>query len=90
MKKQCTTCHFACACREERFKALLEDTLLAHKTPDNGNYNWCDEDPCAWCVEAADLIYGGRATPAHPPTPQSTEQAGESCGPSCASCQRKA
>jgi hypothetical protein len=67
MIKQCTTCHFACVCREERFKALLEDTLRAHKTPDNGNYNWCDEDPCAWCVEASDLIYGGRASPARPP-----------------------
>ena len=66
MTKQCTTCHFACACREERFKALLEDTLLAHKTPDNGNYNWCDEDPCAWCIEASDLLYGGRATQPEP------------------------
>jgi len=54
--KTCTTHHHACDCREARFRDLLEDTLQAHATPDNGNYNYCDEDPCAWCLEAKDLL----------------------------------
>jgi len=56
---RCVTHHFACACREARFRELLEDTIRAHSTPDNGNYNECDKDPCAWCEEAKALIYHG-------------------------------
>jgi hypothetical protein len=78
MPKQCTTCHFACACREERFKALIYAAMNHHHMPEE------------WRKEAVDLIYGGRPTPAHPPTQQSTEQAGESFGSSCASFRRKA
>ena len=58
--KECITHHFACDCREERFRVLLMDTIMAHSTPDNGNYNWCDEEPCEWCVEAKSLIGHGR------------------------------
>jgi hypothetical protein len=72
---KCTTHHFACACREERFKALIYAAMNHHHMPKE------------WRKEAVDLLYGGRASP---PTPQSNEQAGESCGPSCASSQRKA
>jgi hypothetical protein len=75
MTKPCTTCHFACACREERFKALIYAAMNHHHMPED------------WRNEAVDLLYGGRASP---PTQQSTEQAGEACEPSCASCQRKA
>jgi len=57
--RRCTTHHFACDCREARFKELLEDTLRAHSTPDNGAYNECDKDPCAWCEEAKALLYHG-------------------------------
>lgn len=67
MIKQCTTCHFACACREERFRVLIDKAMIDHHMPEE------------WRKEAVDLLYGGRATPAHPPTPQSAEQAGESC-----------
>jgi hypothetical protein len=75
MPKQCTTCHFACACREERFKALIYAAMSHHHMPED------------WRKEAVDLLYGGRASP---PTQQSAGQAGEACGPSCASCRRKA
>lgn len=57
----CVEHHLACACREARLRALLEDTILSHSTPDNGNYNECEKDPCAWCIEAKDLI-----NPGHP------------------------
>lgn len=57
--RRCVSHHFACDCREARFKALLEDTIRAHSTPDNGDYNECDKDPCAWCKEAKALIYHG-------------------------------
>lgn len=57
--RRCTAHHFACDCREARFRELLEDTILAHSTPDNGNYNECDKDPCAWCHEAKALIHHG-------------------------------
>jgi len=57
--RRCLTHHFACDCREARFRELLEDTIRAHSTPDNGNYNECDKDPCAWCEEAKALIYHG-------------------------------
>jgi hypothetical protein len=57
--RRCVTHHFACDCREARFRELLEDTIRAHSTPDNGNYNECDKDPCAWCEEAKALIYHG-------------------------------
>ena len=70
MTKQCTTHHFACACREERFKALIYAAMDYRHMPKE------------WRKDAVDLIYGGRPTPAHPPTPQSTAQAGESCAPS--------
>jgi len=57
--RRCVTHHFACDCREARFRELLEDTIRAHSTPDNGNYNECDKDPCAWCKDAKALIYHG-------------------------------
>lgn len=57
--RRCVTHHFGCDCREARFRELLEDTIRAHSTPDNGNYNECDKDPCAWCEEAKALIYHG-------------------------------
>ena len=78
MPKQCTTCHFACACREERFRVLIDKAMIDHLMPEE------------WRKEAVDLLYGGRPTPAHPPTQQSAEQAGEACAPSCTSSQRKA
>lgn len=49
MTKQCSTCHFACACREERFKALIYAAMNHHHMPED------------WRKEAVDLLYGGRA-----------------------------
>ena len=66
--RRCVTHHFACDCREARFRELLEDTIRAHSTPDNGNYNYCDEDPCEWCREAKALIYHGHPDGVIPPT----------------------
>jgi hypothetical protein len=54
MPKQCTTCHFACACREERFKALIYAAMSHHHMPEE------------WRKEAVDLLYGGRATQPEP------------------------
>jgi hypothetical protein len=81
--RRCTSHHFACDCREARFAELLEDTIRAHSTPDNGNYNECDKDPCMWCVEAKALIYHGHpeevilppnAIAVAPPTQDSNEE----------------
>jgi hypothetical protein len=60
---KCTTCHFACACREERFKALIYAAMNHHQMPEE------------WRKEAVDLLYGGRASPARPPqsSPSSVE-----------------
>lgn len=52
----CTTHHHACDCREARFRGLLEDVMRCHSIPDNGGYNECDKDPCAWCAEAKELL----------------------------------
>ena len=71
--RRCVTHHFACDCREARFRELLEDTLRAHSTPGNGNYNYCDEDPCEWCREAKSLIYHGHPDGVIPPTNANVE-----------------
>ena len=71
--RRCVTHHFACDCREARFRELLEDTLRAHSTPDNGNYNYCDEDPCEWCREAKALIYHGHPDGVILPTNDQTQ-----------------
>lgn len=56
---KCTNHHFACECREDRIRELLEDVMRCHSTPDDGNYNECDKDPCAWCIEALAVIAHG-------------------------------
>ena len=53
---------------------LIDKAMIHHLMPEE------------WRKEAVDLLYGGRPTAAYPPTPQSTEQASEACGPFCASC----
>jgi len=30
---------------------LLYDEYTAHRDPDDANYNECEKDPCAWCVD---------------------------------------
>lgn len=52
-------------CREARFRELLEATIMSHATPDNGNYNYCDEHPCEWCREAKALAPRRERGPQH-------------------------
>ena len=54
--KTCTTHHFACDCREAKFKELLQDVMDSHSSTDNGAYNACEIDPCSWCIQAGELI----------------------------------
>jgi hypothetical protein len=57
--RRCVTHHFACDCREARFRELLEDVIWKHSDSNSPEYNECDKDPCAWCEEAKALIYHG-------------------------------
>ena len=39
-----------------RARPLLRDIMDIHRDPNDGQYNECDTDPCAWCVEAKELV----------------------------------
>lgn len=58
--QRCINHHFACDCRETRFRNLLEEVIRQHSDPGSAEYNECDKSPCAWCLEAKALIYHGR------------------------------
>lgn len=31
---------------------LVAEARMRHADPDSGEYNWCEDDPCNWCVRA--------------------------------------
>lgn len=35
---------------------LLKEVREWHSDPESVDYNWCDVDPCQWCVEADKVI----------------------------------
>ena len=37
-------------------RLLLQDIMDIHRDPEDGQYNECDTDPCAWCTEAKELV----------------------------------
>ena len=39
-----------------KVRPLLQDIMDIHRDPSDGQYNECDTDPCAWCVEAKELL----------------------------------
>lgn len=53
---KCVTHHYACDCREAKFRELLEDVIHAHIDLGSANYNDCENSPCMWCQEAKLLI----------------------------------
>lgn len=35
---------------------LLQDVMNVHSDPDSGGYNYCDDDPCQWCINAKSVL----------------------------------
>ena len=42
--------------RWDLVERLLIDVMRNHSSPDNGDYNYCDEDRCQWCEWASELF----------------------------------